>query len=354
MTLKIGIIGCGHIGTFHARNLRDLSTREGMAVSYDGVCDHELGRAEAFARIAGCNLATTEPTQLIEHCDAVYVCTETAEHPALVAAAAQAGKHIFCEKPLATNLAQAELMANAVANAGVTHQVGLVLRHSPVFRVLEDLIQDQDLGQLLTAHMRDDQFFPVRGSYGSTWRGDVARAGGGALLEHSIHDVDLFRRLFGEVAAVSCHSRNVTGHPGIEDLAMVTFRHAGGHHTTLSSIWHSIDSRESSRSLEIFFERGRFTTEHDYFGSVTYQLNDQPPVTLSSEEVLMRFMTLERLDPRAEDLRSLAALSDRRFLEAVTAGTPAVPDFHTAVASHRVVDACYRSAAAGTEIALTS
>src|SRR5690606_5373383 len=107
-----------------------------------------------------------------------------------------------------------------------------VLRSSPVYTVLHHLMQDAGLGPFLAAHLRDDQFFPVRGHYGSTWRGDVERAGGGTLLEHSIHDVDLFRWLFGEIEAVRCHTRITSGHPGIEDVALVTFQHAGGHQTS--------------------------------------------------------------------------------------------------------------------------
>ena len=208
--------------------------------------------------------------------DAVYICTETVEHVALVIAAAKAGKHVFCEKPLATNFADAQRMLDAVTAAGVTHQVGLVLRFSPVMRVIEDLMQQDDLGTLLSMTLRDDQFFPVRGQYGSSWRGDVRRAGGGTLIEHSIHDIDLITRLGGAVDRVRCRTRNVSGHPGVEDVAFVTFEHEAGHSTQLSSIWHDMDSRPSTRRLEIFFERGYIATEHDYFGSVRTRPQRRP------------------------------------------------------------------------------
>jgi len=352
MTLKVGLIGCGHIARFHARNIRDVQTRGLVDIDYHAACDRDIGRAETFGRIAGCTLITDEPADVIEQCDALYVCTETAEHPALVAAVAAAGKPVFCEKPLARNAAEALAMTEAVRTAGVTHQVGLVLNCSPVYRVLADLMT-QDHGPLLTAHLRDDQFFPIRGHYGSSWRGDYARAGGGALIEHSIHDVDLLRRLFGEIEAVRCHLRFTTEHAGIEDVALVTFQHVGGHQTTLSSVWHSVDSRSSSRYLEVFFQRARFETAHDYFGTLSYEIDDQPPVTLSNDEVLARFMTLENLRPRDEDLRSLGGLSDRRFLECVAAGRPATPSFEDALIAHQVVDACYRSAAEGREVRMT-
>ncbi|MGE0621224.1 MAG: Gfo/Idh/MocA family protein [Pseudomonadales bacterium] len=351
MTLKVGLIGCGHIAKFHARNLRDAIGRHGIDATYHAACDRDLARARAFAEIGGCELVTARADEVIDACDVVYICTETAEHPALVAQAAAAGRHVFCEKPLAKNLADAEQMATQVRTAGIVHQVGLVLHTSPVYRVLRDLMSD-DLGVLLSAHMRDDQFFPVRGHYGSTWRADPERAGSGTLLEHSIHDLDLFQRLFGDVVGVDCHTRETSGHPGIEDVAHVRFLHTGGHSTTLASIWHAVESRQSSRSLEIFFEKARFTTESDYFGTITLEIEGREPVTLSHDEVLNRFMVLEGLNPVDEDLRSLAGLGDRRFLECAVTGRQALPSFEHALVAHRIVDACYRSAAERAPVAV--
>ena len=344
MTAKVGFIGCGHIARFHARNVRDAIARHAIDADYDAVCDLDIERAEAFAEIAGCSLVTRDASEVIDTCEIVYICTETAEHRALVAQAVAAGRHVFCEKPLGRNLPEAEEMSALVAGRGVVHQVGLVLHFSPVYTVLAELMRG-DWGPLLSAHMRDDQFFPVRGQYGSTWRGDPERAGSGTLLEHSIHDLDLFRRLFGEVVSVQAHTRETSGHRGIEDVAHVRFLHEGGHSTTLASVWHAVETRQSGRSLEIFFEHARFTTEHDYFGAITMEIGDQPAVTLSHDEVLNRFMALEGLNPAEEDLRSLAGLGDRRFLEAATAGRQTAPSFSDALLAHRIVDACYRSAA---------
>ncbi|MEQ9005822.1 MAG: Gfo/Idh/MocA family oxidoreductase [Pseudomonadales bacterium] len=351
MSLRVGLIGCGHIGRFHARNIKDVQSHGLADIDYHAVCDLDLDRAEQFARIGGCAIATTEAEDVIAQCDAVYVCTETAEHPALVTAAAAAGRHVFCEKPLAGTLAEAEAMTAAVQAAGVTHQVGLVLHFSPVYRVLADEMA-QGAGPVLTAHLRDDQSFPIGSHYGSTWRSSVARAGGGALLEHSIHDVDLLRRLFGEITSVRCHTRNVAGHAGIEDVALVTFEHAGGHCSTLTSVWHDIGSRQSSRHLEVFCRGARLETQQDYFGSLAIERGDDAQVTRSSDEVLARFMALEGLHPRDEDLRLLSGLGDRRFLQAAAAGVPATPGFEQALVAHRIVDACYRSAAEGRDVSV--
>lgn len=353
MTLRIGLIGCGFIGRFHASNLRHLIKHQ-APLAYVAVCDHSLERAEAFARIAGCETVTTNAQELIESdaIDALYICTETSGHPALVEAAARAGKHVFCEKPLAMNYRDARGMLEAVERAGITHQVGLVLRFSPVYRVLEDLMSDPNLGTMLAVQMRDDQFFPTRGHYASAWRGDVERAGGGTLIEHSIHDIDLLARLIGPIEHASCTTRITSGHVGIEDIATAALRHANGVTTQLVSVWHGMNDRASTRRMEIFFERGWFMTEHDYFGTVTMQRESGQPVTLSSDDVLNRFMALESLESRDHDLRSIGALGDQRFVHAAGQGTRAHPSFHEAVSAHRVVEACYRSARDRREIAI--
>jgi predicted dehydrogenase len=346
MPLRIGLIGCGFIGRFHASNLRHLIKHQ-APIAYQAVCDRSRARAESFARIAGCETITTDANELIESdvLDALYICTETAGHPELVVAAARAGKHVFCEKPLAKNYADAVRMLAAVEAAGVTHQVGLVLRFSPVYRVLEDLMADPALGALLAVQMRDDQFFPTRGHYASGWRGDVELAGGGTLIEHSIHDIDLLARLIGPITTASCTLQFTSGHKGIEDVAMAMLTHENGVSTQLASVWHGLDDRPSTRRLEIFFERGWFMTEHDYFGTVTMQRAKGAPTTLSADEVMTRFMQLEGLAEGDHDLRSLGGLGDRRFIEAARARRRAMPSFHEAVAAHRVVAACYMSAA---------
>jgi predicted dehydrogenase len=350
----LGIIGCGHIGRFHSRNLRGVIRSERVPAEYLATCDLRVERAEEFAGIVGATSVTPDFAQLLRtaRLNTVYVCTETAEHPAIVREAAARGLHIFCEKPLAKTLDDVRGMVAAVESAGVINQVGLVLRYSPVFTVLKDLMSAEDLGPLLTAHLRDDQFFPIRGQYGSTWRGSFERAGGGTLIEHSIHDVDLFRWLFGDITSVRCHTRITSGHEGIEDVALATFQHTDGHQTSLSSVWHSLDDRPSTRHLEVFFEGGYFATDHDFIGPIRYQGRSGYEQQLSADEVLDRYRELEGLDDTEFDLARRGMYEDYAFLRCVLEERPAFPDFPTALRAHEVVDACYRSARDGREIAV--
>ena len=72
------------------------------------------------------------------------------------------------------------------------------------------------------------KYFPIQGTYSSQWRADVTQAGGGCLIEHSIHDLDILRFCLGEVSEVTARTANFSGHEGVEDLATVSLRFASG------------------------------------------------------------------------------------------------------------------------------
>ncbi|OGO50809.1 MAG: hypothetical protein A2148_03800 [Chloroflexi bacterium RBG_16_68_14] len=351
MRPQIAIIGAGFIGRFHARGIRGLIKLGLLDARYVAVCDRVEQRAQEFARLADLERWTTDAGELISspEVNTVYVCTPTAEHKELVLKAAAAGKHVFCEKPLARTLADAQEMYQAVRAAGVRHQVGLVLRHSPIFTVLKELISDPKLGRLMTVLFRDDQFFPILGGYASDWRKDFAVTGGGTLIEHSIHDLDLLTWLAGEVESLRAETRNFAGHEGVEDLASVTLRFANGATGYLVSVWHNVLSRGSGRLLELFFEHGYFTVDDDFFGPIRYETYaTSEPTVLSDEEVRRRYLELVGLtdEVHAEALARYS-LEDYFFLRALSEGREPFPGFDIGLRAHELVDAVYRSAAEG-------
>jgi predicted dehydrogenase len=359
MQPRVGIIGAGLIGRFHARSIRGLIRMGLVDAKYVAVCDRVPERAEEFARLADLDVWTADPDELIASPDVntVYVCTPTAEHKQLVLKAAAAGKHVFCEKPLARTLADAREMQAAVQQAGVSHQVGLILRHSPILTVLRDLMSDPELGRLMAVVFRDDQYFPIQGHYPSTWRGDVAVAGGGTLIEHSIHDLDVLSWLAGAVASLRAETRNFAGHDGVEDLATVSLSFDSGAGGQLTSVWHNILSRNTRRLLEFFFERGWFAVDQDFFGPIrfeTYASNG--PAVVHDDDVRRRYLELIGLndDTHLEAL-SKYSLEDYFFLRALSEGRAPFPGFDIALRAHELVDAVYRSAAdGGAEVVVTS
>jgi predicted dehydrogenase len=237
-------------------------------------------------------------------------------------------------------------MTDAVAAAGVPAQVGLVMRAEGPIATLQRLASDGGaLGRPMAAVFRDDQFFPNQGHYASTWRADVAVAGGGTLIEHSIHDIDVLAWVLGPIAEVSCRTSNYAGHDGVEDVAVCTFSHASGATSSLVSVWHQVLSRPSLRRIEIFCERALLWLDNDSLGPVHVEQ------TSGSHEVDARTAAdwIDRLavaDAVRDPLAAYAA-ADLAFLQAIEAGDPPSPGFEVAVAAHRVADAAYRSAALG-------
>ncbi len=338
VTTRVAVVGCGWIGAVHSRALRGLIRGGLVDAAVVALCDADLDRALAFARVHDAELATTDPVEAMAEADVVWICTPTGSHRALVEQATAAGLGVFCEKPLATSLAAARAMADGVAAAGVVNQVGLVLRSSPAFLELKHQIEDPRSGRVQAAVLRDDQFLPVQGMYGSTWRADPARAGAGTMLEHSIHDVDALEWLLGPAVSVGARSSTFHGNPGIEDTVSVGMELADGAQVSLTSVWHQLLERPSLRRLEVICEHAFLTVEHDVLGPVTWT-RPGAQGALEGEELLSAV---------AERHGGSAPNQDRGFVEAVASGQRGShPDLQTALRAHEVVDGIYRSAAAG-------
>ena len=329
--LRVGFLGAGFIATFHSKMLR----ASGVDHERAGVFDPVRGRADEFVARAGGWVAGSED-EVIESCDVVYVCTWTVDHPRQVRKACEAGRAVFVEKPLGVDATTSLDIAEALETSGVTHQVGLILRYSPVFGLLESLLEEEDRnGRVMAVVFRDDQFVPTQGHYDSTWRADRTKAGRGVLLEHSIHDVDLLDRLFGPIDDVTGRSRSFHGMDGIEDLVVATFGLPGGGIASLTTVWHDLVERPSLRYLEVHCETAHIEVEGDWFGPIRW--------TRQGETVELRDDAL--LEECAR--RGIATPNpDGAFLQAVIEGRPSMPTAVTALRAHALVDAVYASAEA--------
>jgi predicted dehydrogenase len=332
VTVRVGFLGAGFIATYHAWML----ATSGAAASMAGVFDPDRDRAERFSRDHGARVHPSVEA-LLDAVDAVYVCTWTSEHRHLVGEAAARGLPLFCEKPLATDLADATDLVASVHRAGVVNQVGLVLRDAPACLLVRSLVGDPDAGRVMSVVFRDDQYLPVEGMYGSTWRADAARAGSGTLLEHSIHDLDLLEWWCGPVTSVCARTAQFHPHEGIEDVAVGLLAFESGATGSLTSVWHDVVERPSLRRVEIFCERRWIALEGDLTGPVRWQQRGGPAVAVEGEE-LSDELARRGIAPRNPD---------GAFIAAVLSGTPASPDLATALRAHVLADACYRSAASG-------
>jgi predicted dehydrogenase len=337
MTVRVGFYGAGFISRYHAAQL----AASGVDHKIVAVHDPDPDRAAAFAARHGAAVVGEDDVAALA--DAVYVTTWTSEHARLVERAAAAGVAVFCEKPLAADAPTVARMVAAVEAAGVVNQVGLVLRYLPSFRWLRHLVRDERAGEVLAVVFRDDQYIPDQGMYESTWRTDAARAGRGTLLEHSIHDVDILLWLLGPVRTVSASTRELHGHPGIEDVAVARLDFAGGAAATLTSVWHDVLERPSLRRVEVLCSRLFAALEGDFVGPVRWRFAGEDEHVLGGAD-----LAAAAAEAAAGD--TATTNSAAAFLDAVRAGRPASPSFAEALSAHRVVDALYASAAAGGEV----
>ena len=342
----MGFVGTGLISWAHGLGLGAMIEAGCIDADICVVLDRSEERAQRFATAFGADVVS-DLDALMERCDAVWICTPTVAHRNAVDAALAHGRAVFCEKPLATDFDGAHALVAAVAASPepVLAQCGLVLRSAPVFRALRELVTSGTLGRPMAAIFRDDQYFPIQGTYASQWRADATQAGGGCLIEHSIHDVDILRFCFGEVDRLSARTANFSGHEGIEDLATVSLSFASGLEAHLTSVWHNILSRGSTRRVELFCQEGMVWLDDEFRGPLHVQTSDGTEVRPCPSPSWVDALPLGH-DEVGLAIRAYVE-ADRSFVEAVVDGSAPVPGLDQALEAHRLVDAAYLSAEGG-------
>ena len=194
--LNIGFIGCGGIARNHASRLTHIRGARIVAAA-DVVAD----AARGFARDYGAPYHADDYRRILERpeLDAVWVCTPTHQHPAPVIAAARAGKHVFCEKPMALTMAAARRMKKACDEHGVRLTIGFVRRFDAQWGKLKQIVQSGDLGTPVIWR------FAAGGRPANPWFRDETK-GGGPLMDGAIHNYDYALQIFGPAASVQASS----------------------------------------------------------------------------------------------------------------------------------------------------
>jgi len=335
------------IGQIHADGLAKMA-QDGEIVAVGAADPSEPSRA-ATARNCTFEYLTDDPRRVIEDpdVDAVMITSPTSTHRDLVLATVEAGKALLCEKPLAPSFAEVRELCGALEQAKGPAQVGFHSRFHPIVDQIRRLVQSAELGVPMGYTLRDDQYWPtgavVPGH--SSWRSDRAQAGGGALLEHSIHAADIVCWLFGPALRVSASTRSVFGFD-VEDVAAVTVEHASGVVGTILSVFNGVRGREERR-FEVFFERGALEATTDFIvgaaeDSYLVQRPDAAPERPDLDA--MREEHFVALGLPRRDFVFYTYPADRQWVRCMQDGVPASPGFADALRAHELVDAAYRSA----------
>ena len=232
-TPRVGVIGLGAIGRTH------IASWKANGVTPVAFADAVPAALEATVAEHG-GESFSDGVELIRSgkVDIVSICTPPRFHRELVIAAAEAGVAVLCEKPLARTLEDAEAIAEAVERAGTLFSVGFCHRFEPAIEKLKGMIEGGELGEVITFRNR---FAGLMANAHETWFSNPAISGGGALADTSIHSIDLFRYLVGDVASVQAmtSTRETEHGPAldVEDSGVMLLRTESGELGVIESSW---------------------------------------------------------------------------------------------------------------------
>ena len=311
--IKIGIIGTGYIAGVHASVLaRD--ERVQLTAVYDAV-------PEPAERLAGAHNATAVATtlELLERCDAVFITTPNTQHVSLAIAAIETGKHVFCEKPLATNVADAQAVFEKANDSEKIFQVGHNRRFAPVYAELKRLLSETYTPH--SAHVKMNRGELLK----PDWTGNPEITGG-FLYETPIHMFDMMRFLFGEVESVhaigSKHEYNE-----VDDFS-VLMKFANGMHATLATA--------ADASWLFPFERVEVFCHH-----ATLVTREMESLTCSTN--LEGYFNQQSMQQLSKEEKWGYAQEDRAFIDSIVNNSPPLVTAHDGLMSVELANAVYES-----------
>jgi len=190
--INLAVIGTGRMGSVHVRNI----VRSIPEANLVAICDIRLEVAQAVAEECGIRRVVRDYRELLDDqtIEAILIATSTNTHAFILTDVARAGKHVFCEKPLALDLAEIDPALAEVAKAGVKLQVGFNRRFDKSFRQVHEIVSSGNIGRpcILRITNRDPDFPAM----------EFLRVSGGMFLDMTIHDFDMARFQVGEVEEV--------------------------------------------------------------------------------------------------------------------------------------------------------
>ncbi len=256
-SLKIGLIGAGRIGRMHAANL----TTHIPSVELIMVADVLEENARQCAKRYAIPFPTQDYHAILDRPDieAVVICSSTDTHASIIKEAAQAGKHIFCEKPIALDLSSIDRALNAVARAGVKLQLGFNRRFDASYRRVRQAVEQGETGRLQQLHIISRDPAPPLIEY--------IPGSGGLFLDMTIHDFDMARFLAGsEVDEVFVMAGVMVdpaiGEVGDVDTATILLRFSNGVIGTIENCRRAAYGYD--QRVEVLGSAGAVRTENKY------------------------------------------------------------------------------------------
>ena len=249
--VKWGVIGAGGIADRRTipEGIVPASNSELVAVM-----DIDEARAREVAAKHNAPKCYATDTELLKdpEVQAVYIATPVNVHEKQVIAAAEHGKHVLCEKPLALNLEASQRIVDACRDAGVKLSVGVMMRFHACHQEIKRIVDAGEIGQPVMARAQLTCWYPrIPGA----WRQDPKLGGGGALMDLGIHTIDLLRFLLGEVQAVTGFADSVIQDYPVDDSSVVLLKFRSGAQGVVESFF-NIPDAAAQNALEIYGTKG--------------------------------------------------------------------------------------------------
>jgi myo-inositol 2-dehydrogenase/D-chiro-inositol 1-dehydrogenase len=265
--MNIGVIGAGRIGKVHAENLV-LRIQETNVVA---IADVVVTAAQETAARLNIPTVTANYREILNspQIEAVVICSATDTHTQIIIEAAQAGKHIFCEKPIDLSLAKIDSALAAVEKAGVKLQIGFNRRFDPNYQRVRRAVESGEIGKPHMMHIISRDPAPPPISY--------VKVSGGIFLDMTIHDFDMARYLIGSDVEEIYTTAGVMvdpaiGEAGDVDTAVIVLKFANGVIGTIDNSRKAVYGYD--QRAEVFGSGGSASTENNYPNSATISTAD--------------------------------------------------------------------------------
>jgi len=253
--LRWGLIGCGDISRKRvAPALRDIPECELVAVNRARV-----HLAAAFANEFGAKRWYGDWRELIadDEIDAVYIATPVYLHVEQTIAAAEAGKHVLCEKPMAMNAAECDRMIAACEASGVKLGVAYYRRFYPLIRRIRQVIASGEIGKPVIAQINAFERFNPQPGEDRYWLLEKSKSGGGPMMDFGCHRVEILINLFGAVTRTTGVVGSALFDRQVEDTCIAGFEFESGTQASLAVTHAAFESRDT---LDIFCSAGSIHT----------------------------------------------------------------------------------------------
>ncbi|HWS00780.1 MAG TPA: Gfo/Idh/MocA family oxidoreductase [Prolixibacteraceae bacterium] len=337
-----GVIGSGGIARRRTIPEGILPAKNGRLISV-----FDIGREvnEAVANQFNAVASQTIEELLQSGIDAVYIATPVNVHLEQVILAAQAGKHIFCEKPLGLTIQEAEEMGAVCKKEGVYLGTAYMMRFAAQHQAALEMIQQGKLGKPVYGRAQLSCWYPP---ISGAWRQDPATSGGGALMDMGSHCIDLLEMFFGEVSAVSCMIRNSVHDYPSEDSAIVFLVFKNGAMGTVDSFF-CIPDNSSKNILELYGSKGSIlasgTIGQEPSGEMKAWLDDDNVAYDANQKRSAAKGLIINPIPTNTYLAEI-----EEFSSAILDNREPLNNFGKGLHSQKVLAACYESARTGRTI----